>query len=275
MAGKPLRFAIAPPNWGPFGSPRDAADLAVAAEDAGWDGYFTWDGLVVKERPPPTYDPWVILGAVAMATARIRIGTCVAVIPRYKPHLLAMTVASLDALSGGRMILGVGLGDATVRAGFAAFDEPGDLRTRAEKLDEALEVITRLWTGETVDHHGRHYTVEGFALTAVPVQRPRVPIWVGGDSPAALRRAARWDGWIGPDDEPLASTPDDVPVLRRRLVEAGAATGVRDVAWGGRSEPGDEDRVAAFGRAGATWWIEILLGDRDEALRRVRAGPPR
>lgn len=275
MMRETLRFGIAPANWGPFGNPRDAAHLAVVAEEAGWDGYFTWDALIVKEDPPPTYDPWVILSAVAMATERIRIGTCVAVVPRYKPHLLAMTLASLDVLSEGRVTLGVGIGDWSEPRNFDAFGEPTDLRIRAEKLDEGLGIITRLWSGEKIDHRGKHYIVEDFALTAVPVQRPRIPIWVGGDSQPALRRAARWDGWIGPDDNPLETTPDDVTVVRGRLHEAGASLQSVDIAWAGKTNPGDGELVAAYRRAGATWWIEILLGGREEVHTRVADGPPR
>jgi len=269
-----LRFGIAPPNWGAFGNPRHAAELASVAEQAGWHGYFTWDGLAVKDDPPPTYDPWVILASVAAATERIRIGTCVAVVPRYKPHLLAMTLASLDVLSGGRLILGVGVGDWSAPRAFEAFGEPKDPHTRAEMLDEALDIITRLWYGEAVKHHGKHYVVDDFALTATPVQEPRIPIWVGGDSGAAMRRAARWDGWIGPDDDPFDTSPEDVSSVRRRLEEAGASTDSFDIAWGGQTTPKHADLVSLYSTAGATWWIEILLGEREEILARVAVGSP-
>lgn len=269
-----MRFGIALANWGPFGNPRRAAELARVAEEAGWDGYFTWDALPTGDDPTPNYDPWVILASVAMATERIRIGTCVAVVPRYKPHLLAMTVASLDVLSGGRMILGVGLGDGTIRRNFEAFGEPAANSTRAEKLDEGLEVITRLWTGEKVTHHGKHYVVDDFALTAVPLQQPRVPIWVGGDSPAALRRASRWDGWIGPDADPFDTDPEDVTRVREEIEGMRSSPGLLDIAWSGQSVPEDQARIGAFGQAGATWWIEIPLGDAETTLWRVAQGPP-
>lgn len=267
-----MRFGIAPPNWGPFGEPRAAIELAVAAEQAGWDGYFSWDALIVSNDPPPTYDPWTILSAVATVTQRIRIGTCIAVLARYKPHLVARTLASLDVLSDGRLTLGVGIGDGGKH--FEAFGEPGEARIRAEKLDESLEVITRLWSGDEVTHHGKHYTVDGYALTTLPVQRPRVPIWVGGDSPAAMRRAGRWDGWIGPDQDPLNSTPEDVAAVRDRLGQAGAARPSFDIAWAGKTEPGDDGSVSAYQRAGATWWIEVAIGSREQILARVAAGPP-
>jgi alkanesulfonate monooxygenase SsuD/methylene tetrahydromethanopterin reductase-like flavin-dependent oxidoreductase (luciferase family) len=128
---------------------------------------------------------------------------------------LARTLASLDVLCGGRLILGVAIGDGG--SSFDAFGESAEARIRAEKLDEALEIITRLWSGDEISHRGKHFVVEKFALTALPLQRPRIPIWVGGDGPPALRRAARWDGWIGPDEDPLAATPDDLITVCRNL----------------------------------------------------------
>ena len=268
--GTRLRFGIAPPNSGAFGDPRAAAELALLAEDAGWDGYFSWDGLPIRPQPPAAYDPWVILSAVAVATERIRIGSCIAVVPRYKPHLLARTLASLDVLSNGRLILGVGIGDGA--ASFEAFGESGDARVRAEKLDEALEIITRLWSGQELTHRGKHFVLEKVALTARPMQQPRIPIWVGGDCVSALRRAARWDGWIGPDKTPLRATADDAGAVRQRLKDEGADDRV-EVAWGGRTGSSRES-VAAYWRAGATWWMEVAVGSREEVLARVAAGPP-
>lgn len=270
-----MRFGIAVANWGPFGDPRRAVELARLAEDGGWDGYFTWDALLTGEDPPPNHDPWVILAAVAVATDSIRIGTSVAVVPRYKPHLLAMTIASIDVLSGGRLTLGVGLGDATVRRNFEAFGEQAGASLQAEKLDEGLDVMTRLWTGERLTHHGKHYVIEDFALTAVPLQQPRVPIWVGGDSPAALRRAARWDGWIGPDADPFNTLPEDVRRVRSVIEASRTSPEPFDIAWSGRSAPNDDAKIAAFAAAGASWWIEIMLGDAETIQKRVESGPPR
>lgn len=266
-----LRFAVAPPNSGAFGDPTAAAELARVAERAGWDAYFSWDGLPVGPNPPPNYDPWVILASVAAATSTIRIGTCVAVVPRYKPHLLARTLVTLDVLSHGRLILGVGIGDGA--ASFEAFGEPGDARTRAERLDESLEIITRLWSGPKVTFTGRHFSVADFALGAQPTQRPRIPIWVGGDSAPALRRAARWDGWIGPDDNPAEAGVSELIDVRDRLAGAGAALGSFSIAWAGKTEP--RQSTQEYADAGATWWIEIGVGPPDDVLRRVEAGPPR
>ena len=176
---------------------------------------------------------------------------------------------TLDLLSNGRLILGVGIGDGG--ASVEAFGDSGEARVRAEKLDESLEIITRLWSGDEVTHRGPHYVVEAFTLAAQPVQRPRIPIWVGGDSAPALRRAARWDGWIGPDKAPGQATLDQLNGVCNRLAVAGAAPNF-DVAWAGNA--GEDESVADYGAAGATWWIVPAIGTRDQVLQQAAAGPP-
>jgi len=267
-----MKFGIALSNSGTFGDPREAMKLAATAEQAGWDGYFSWDALPTRADPPPSHDPWVILSSVAAVTERIRIGTCIAVVPRYGVHVLARTLASLDVLSNGRLIFGVGLGD---RVSSTAIGDTADDRVRAEKLDEALDVITRLWSGEEVNHRGKHFVVDSLALTATPIQE-RVPIWVGGDSAGALRRAARWDGWIGPSEDPMAGSADGAAAVVGRLTDLRASGEGFDVAWAGVTrDDNDYDSVSPYRQAGATWWIEMVYGSRDDVLRRVSAGPPR
>lgn len=184
---------------------------------------------------------------------------------------LARTLVSLDVLSSGRVIFGAGLGG-DGGASIKAFGENAATRARAQKTDEALEIITRLWSEDSVTFRGEHYTVDGFTLSARPVQQPRIPIWVGGDSPAALRRAARWDGWLGPSENPLESSPDDVRSVRKQLDAERGATAL-DIAWSGTTA-GRGNSVTTYRDAGATWWIEVLLGSREEMLSRVAAGPP-
>lgn len=271
MVDAGMRFGVAPPNWGPTGDPVVAGELAKAAEDAGWDGYFTWDALIVSDDPPPVFDPFVILASVAAATERIRIGTCVLVPARYKPHLLAMRLASLDVLSGGRLTVGVGLGDGG--ASFEAFGESGDVSVRAERLDQTLELLDRLWSGETVTYHSDHYHLEGFTLNPLPIQKPRIPIWVGGDSPAALRRAARWDGWIGPDNDPMNKTLIDLKAVRSRINASAGGQKQVDVAWAGQTDTNGTVPVEDLTEAGATWWIEPLIGDLEDAFNTVKQGP--
>ena len=263
---------MAPPNTGETGDPRFAARAAAAAEYSGWDGYFTWDALPVADDPPAVFDPFVILAAAAAATSSIRLGTCILVAARYPPHLLAMRLATLDVLSEGRMTLGVGLGDGGEV--FRRFGGSGRASVRAQRLDETLEIITRLWSGETVTHESEHFTIDRFTLTTRPVQQPRIPIWVGGDTPGALRRAARWDGWIGPDDSPLAKTTRDLEATKSALRAAGAPTEL-DIAWASVADDAQPERASLLESAGATWWIEPVFGTAEQVMDRIAVGPPR
>ena len=167
-----------------------SVEMAQEAEAAGWDGYFVWDGVWGT-------DPWVTLGAIAATTKRIRIGTMITPPSRRRPWKLAAETATVDRLSGGRLILGVGLG--APDTGFEKFGEETNRRTRAELMDEALDIVTGLWQGQPFEYQGAHHHVQAGDLPLTcppPVQQPRIPIWVGGESGPALRRAARWDGWI-------------------------------------------------------------------------------
>ena len=203
-----MRYGLNVCTLGEYADPRLVVDVAAAAEEAGWESLFVWDHLGFAWGVP-SGDPWITLSAVAQATSRLRIGTGVTPLARRRPQVVANTVACLDRLSGGRVVLGAGLGGVPVE--FTAFGESDDPTQRAERLDEALELVTALWSGERVYHQGRHYTVAGVTLAPLPVQRPRVPIWIGGDSAAAKRRAVRWDGWIVGGDSPdgtMVISPD-------------------------------------------------------------------
>jgi probable F420-dependent oxidoreductase len=272
-----MHYGIEVVTLGEYADPRVVVRLAQAAERAGWEGLFVWEHLGFVWGAP-SGDPWVILAAVAQATERVKIGTAVTPLPRRRPHVLANTLATLDLLSGGRVILGVGLGG--VPQEFAAFGEPDDAKQRAVMLDEGLEVLSRLWLGESVTHRGPHYTVNGVALAPLPVQRPRIPIWVGGESRPALRRAARWDGWIigGVDEHcEMTITPEQMAEKIAYIHQHRTGPAPFDVAITGCSTAGDGSLARAFADAGVTWWLESLHGYRgsvDEMMARVEAGPP-
>ncbi len=188
-----LRRGLAVPCF--VDDPADLVRLGIGAERAGLDGYFLWDHLVHSDsgEGPPIVDPWQVLAVVAARTSRIKLGTMITPVARRRPWKLAKEVTTLDLLSGGRVILGVGLGD-PAHAEFGLFGEPTDRRVRAELLDEGLDVLAGLWTGQPFSHEGKHFTVGPVRFSPTPVQRPRVPIWVGGVLPAGgpLARAARW-----------------------------------------------------------------------------------
>jgi alkanesulfonate monooxygenase SsuD/methylene tetrahydromethanopterin reductase-like flavin-dependent oxidoreductase (luciferase family) len=270
----------------PYGDARTAAELAAVAEEHGWDGFFVWEGVWA-------IDPWVSLAAVAMRTERIRMGTMLTPLPRRLPWELAGQVATLDNLSGGRVILPVGLG-ATDDRWWLFEDDPGR-RVRAEQMDEALELIQALWSGEPVTYEGAHYRARPaqIMLPPRPMQRPRVPIWVVGawPRPKSMRRAARVDGWLPAhmprDGGHRELTPEllgeGIGWLRERRASEGLSMEGYDVVAEGTT-PADgaaaAEIVRPWAEAGATWWIDADWSDmepgrvRAAALERLRAGPP-
>jgi probable F420-dependent oxidoreductase len=263
-----MRYGICLANIGTYSDPRVGVRVASAAEAAGWDGVFIWDHLAFVWGAPAA-DPWITLAAIAAATSRVRIGTAVTPVARRRPQVLAHEVATLDVLSQGRVIFGAGLGGSVTE--FSKFGEPADAKVRASMLDEGLGLLRALWSGVAVTHQGEHYTADGVTLAPTPVQE-RVPIWIGGNRPASLRRAARWDGWLADSADPTGMTlsPDDVA----RSIERIGRSDDFDVAVLGQSDRGD---AAAYERAGATWWLENLhdmRGSVEDVLRHVQAGPP-
>lgn len=158
-----------------------------------------------------------------------------------------------------------------------AFGEDSDPRVRADMLDEGLAMITELWSGRRVDHHGRYYVVDGVSLAPLPKQQPRPPTWVGGSSPGALRRAARWDGYtVGNVADEHGRTIVEPVELRRRLELVGRRDDAFDVAVVGASDAGDPSLRHEYADAGANWWLECihdLRGSLDSMIERVRRGP--
>jgi alkanesulfonate monooxygenase SsuD/methylene tetrahydromethanopterin reductase-like flavin-dependent oxidoreductase (luciferase family) len=260
-----VRFGISLGTLGPYADPRETVRIARAAEEAGWEALFVWDHLAWASFGAPSADPWVTLGACAAVTERILLGTAVTPLARRRPHVVAQQLASLSLASGGRVVFGAGLGGP--REEFERFGQSADDRLRADMLDEGLDVLARLLTGERVEHRGRHYTVDGVALAPAPVGR--IPFWIGGNSPRALRRAARWDGWLadGSDPERNVLSPDDVAASVVRI-EPRAGFEVAFIGYA------DQAELAEYADAGATWWIENVTAMRKDPLGVVRAGPP-
>lgn len=271
-----MRFGVDICTLGDRSDPRVAVEMAVLAEDAGWDAVFVWDHLAFTWGVPSA-DAWVTLAAMAQATSRVLLGTAVAVPPRHRPAALASTITTLDLLSSGRVVLGAGLGG--VDSEFSSLGDPADPRVRAERLDESLEVMAGLWSGEAVHHKGKHYAVDGVTLAPTPVQRPRVPVWIGGWSKPALRRAARWDGWLaGGDDQDgtMKMTPEQLAGDVAYIKQHRDSDGPFEVALTGASEPGSQALFHEYAEAGATWWLEHLhdyRGTRAELMERITAGP--
>lgn len=285
-----MRYCLNLPIGGAGADPRVLADLAARAENAGWDAVFVEDYVVYQNRQDvPTFDPWVGLAAMAVATSRVRLGTMVTAVARRRPWKLAREAVTLDHLSGGRLVLGVGTGDAA-DATFAGFGEETRLATRAGMTDEALTVIAGLWSGEPFQHEGPHYRVRPVAFRPRPVQRPRIPIWIGGGypNPGPLGRAARWDGAClyrartlgSTEDSGQALTPDELREVRRFAAAHRTAGAPFDLVAGGPRRGDDWDlereRVRAAAGAGATWFGEwIPPADPDVMRAAVARGPLR
>ncbi|HLZ68504.1 MAG TPA: LLM class flavin-dependent oxidoreductase [Dehalococcoidia bacterium] len=293
-----MRHGLSLPNFGPYADARLLATLAREAEAAGWEGFFLWDHVLFGALP--VVDPWVALTAVALATERMRLGPLVTPLPRRRPVKLAREAVSLDHLSQGRLVLGAGSG--LLSWELEDLGEARELRERAAMLDEGLELLCELWSGEPVRHHGRYYTVEArlpgatgpAAFLPTPVQRPRIPIWLAATWPhkAPFRRAAQWDG-VAPmkAGQGLEGTltPDDLQAVVAYLRGQRQTMDGFDVVAAGATSGSDgateKAIVAPYAAAGATWWLENINPWRfgwawqgpwpaEQMHERILLGPP-
>jgi alkanesulfonate monooxygenase SsuD/methylene tetrahydromethanopterin reductase-like flavin-dependent oxidoreductase (luciferase family) len=196
--GPAVRSGLSLPLFDELSDPLVVARLAADAEAAGWHGVFVWDHLRWEAPVRRVADSWITLAAIACATERIRLGPMVTPLPRRRPVKVARETATLDVLSGGRLTLGVGIGEDRFGREFSKTGEQLDDRVRGQMLDEALEILTAAWSGEPVHHQGDHYTVDDVEFLPRPVQRPGVPVWIAGfrGNARPIRRAARYDGFF-------------------------------------------------------------------------------
>ncbi len=288
-----MQFGLSLPQFGPFGDVRKLMELAQTAEAAGWDGFFIWDHVIFDDLWRPMVDPWVALAAIATATERVRIGPLITPCSPAAAGNWRESV-SLDRLSGGRLILGVGLGSPE-KWEFGAFGEETDNRIRAEKLDEGLEILLGLWSGETFRFQGKHYQLEEVRFLPTPFQQPRIPIWVAGLWPnkPPMRRAARFDGAI-PIKVQGTLTPDEWRDALAYIHQQRAGDKPFDAVAMGVT-PGDDpqragETIAAYADAGCNWWIEDIspygyglpwsarewpTGMEVRLEERIRQGPPK
>lgn len=258
------------------------ADLAVLAEEAGWDGFFVQDGLLNADSEA-LVDPWIALCAIALRTERLLIGALMTPLAAYRPWQVARQTVSLDHLSQGRLIFGAGLGFQA--HDFVAVGEDADPRRRAEKLDEGLEILRKLWSGEAFSFQGTHYQMTEVQLLPKPLQSPRIPVWIAGVWPnhKPFRRAAGFDGIY------IASQKANGETLTPNALQEALAyikiqrepTSPFDVVFAGET-PADFKQgaktVQPYREAGVTWWLEGIWAERgsvQDMRERIRQGPPR
>jgi alkanesulfonate monooxygenase SsuD/methylene tetrahydromethanopterin reductase-like flavin-dependent oxidoreductase (luciferase family) len=278
-----MKFGLMLPNKGRgYGDPHLLLELAVTAEEAGWQGFFLWDHIG-GGGDSPTVDPWVCLGAIASHTNSMKLGTMITPLARRRPWKVAREIVTLDQLSHGRMVLGVGLGD-MVNKDFKDLGEVSGSRTRAEMLDESLEIITGLQSGKPYHFEGKYYRVKEALFKPPAVQIPHIPVWVAAHWPfkRPLRRAAVWDGVLPRQWNAGPITPQVIGEIKEYICGHRTSDAPFDIIKYGLTEGKDpaKDRalVREYELAGATWWIEEIYSGRGSLKKikeRIAAGPPR
>ncbi|MHA2253090.1 MAG: LLM class flavin-dependent oxidoreductase [Candidatus Kariarchaeaceae archaeon] len=270
-----MKYGLYIANHGIAETPIDYIEMAIEAEKHGWNGFFLWDH-VYDEPNFSLFDPWVTLAGIATRTSKIRIGTTVTPLPRRRPWKVAREVATLDQLSKGRFILGVGIGGGY---DYTKFGETINPRQRGEMLDEALEILTELWSGNSYSFKGKYYQIDEVEFHPRPVQE-QIPIWVGGTWPikAPFRRAARYSGTF---PLPQDLYPKDV----REIIEfiqqirdprkSDKFDIVQSIVTSG--DPNEDQWVSDYIAAGATWLVECFYpgrGTLEDYFSIIQKGPP-
>ncbi len=278
-----MRFGLYTPCYGPYADARRMSELAREVEQAGWDGLFISDHLLwLAPSPQPVTDPWIMLAAMAMTTQRMRLGILVTPLARRRPWKVARETIALDHLTGGRLVVGAGIGGDWIGE-YSAFGEPADDKRHAEQLDEALHVLAGLWSGQPFSFDGTHYHITNIQFLPPPLHQPRIPVWVAGGWPHTrpFQRAARWDGVI-PFKAGGLLTPDDCRAIGAYVQHHRTDTAPFDMVCYASTvaENGTvpSATLAAFAEAGVTWWLHgldlNLQFSLPEVRDRVRQGPP-
>ena len=266
-----VRSGLSLPLFDDLSDPLAVVRLAADAEATGWHGLFVWDHLRWEVPVRQVADSWTTLAAIAAATELIRFGPMVTPLPRRRPVKVARETATLDLLSGGRLNLGVGIGEDRFGREFSKTGEQLDERARGEMLDEALEILTAAWSGEPVHHHGDHYTVDDVQFLPRPVQRPGVPVWIAGSpgNTRPMRRAARYDGFFPVNLEHPDQLAEVVATVTELRPDSSAPYDfVVSLAVGVDPQPWQE--------AGATWLLRGFDPERvssDQVRGVLRDGP--
>ena len=277
-----MRFAINVPNFAAFSDVRQVAELAYEAEQEGWDGFFIWDHInysVGPQKVPAMADPWIELAAIALRTQRIKFGLMVTPLPRRRPWIVAREAVSLDHLSGGRLILGVGLGSDNYRE-YSGYGELADAKVHGAMLDEGMEIIKRMWSGEEFSYEGQYYHLKDVRALPTPLQH--IPVWVAGFWPnkKPFQRAAQWDG-VDPLMRGRDMMPADLQEMITYIQGQRTQNAPFDIITTGRTSGNDRASdaalIATYAAVGVTWWQEGFDWDHtlEQVRQRIHQGPPR
>ncbi len=275
-----MKFGIYAPNYGKtFGNPQVVVDLITEAEEAGWDGFFLWDHLF-PEDSTSIVDPFVTLAAAAVKTERILFGTTVTPVPRRRPWKLASECVTLDHLSNGRAVLGIGLGGPEE---LGLMNEETNPKIHAKMAAEQIEILNGLWSGEEFSFEGEHYKLDKVKMSLKPVQQPRIKLWGAGTWPkkGPFRRASRLDGVIPLRGLGRPLSLEELKQITEYLKLQGELPDSYDIVriyWNmGEDIQTEYDKFNEFREIGVTWWLQTVTdwtGDTEAIREVIRKGPP-
>ncbi len=263
-----MKFGVIYPAYGEYSHPSLAVEMVREAERRGAEVFLVWDHfLLPMQGGERTLEAYTLLSFLAAKTEKIKLGTCVTPLPLRNPLLLAKMISSLDHLSGGRLIVGVGAGWHMDE--FQIYAQWEGAGTRVRRTGEALELMVRMWTEERVDFEGEFYSVRGAVLEPKPLQKPHPPLWIGSTGKRMLELALRYgSGWI-----PAALSPERYGKLARFLKENlprerrnSFVFSLQD--WATAEEVGE--RAEEFGKRGCQVYSVVLPERREEALEVLR-----
>lgn len=274
-----MKYGVALPYWGA----RKVAEYARLVEDAGWDGVYLGDAVWLE-------DPLISLAAAAMTTERVRLGMMALAMPLHTPWRLASSALALDHLSEGRLTLGMATGATWM--GWQGFpDLPSDTKTRAEILDEQIDILTRMFLREPFDFDGKHYHLFLTRLDTMyyppkPVQQPRPPLWCVGvwNRKKSMQRVLKCDGIFptkfNAESQLGGVTPQDIREIRQYMQEHRKLETPFDIVMEGstqdKSKGEQQEMLCELAEAGATWWVESMFAYEEEQVRKmIEQGPPR
>lgn len=261
-----MRFGIVYPAHGPWCDRSFAEKVAIEAERHGLDSLLVWDHYMLPNGNN-TLEAYVLLSYLAGKTSRLKLGTCVTPLPFRNPAMLAKTIATLDVVSGGRAIVGVGAG--WHRAEFEGYSKWEGDHVRVQKTHEALKLMIELWTKREVHFSGKYYSASGAVLEPKPLQKPYPQLWFGTTGKKMLKLAARYgSGWV-PIDVTAEEYRKCVDTLKQELRDT-----KKDFVFACVSRPLKGESLAevveSYARAGCNYFVMQVGEDRNEALEQIK-----